>query len=233
MDTPPLEQPVSQHGREAWMNFNNLSFPIGKGHFADQDFDSLGGLFLLLTGAVLFYTLASWRFRGLQVDGEIIGVRRRGSYVHGVYRYVLPSGEYCEATCVQGRNSSRGLLTGRRVPIQVMTDKLDEAREQHAPMLWALAIGLLLSGIWFIHVAATVSKHSPPWIPIVLAVAFEAHWLWRRMQALIAKRRSDRVSQPWSTLPIKPAEFQGSPPARARECQSRARKLSDAAKAGL
>lgn len=30
----------------------------------------------------------------------------------------------------------------------------------HAPMLWPLAIGLLLSGAWLLYVGATVSKHG-------------------------------------------------------------------------
>jgi Protein of unknown function (DUF3592) len=198
---------------EGTMNFNDLSVHIGNGLFAGQVVDLYGGLFLLLVGAAILRTLASWRFCGLQVDGEIIGVRHRGPHFHGVYRYVLPSGEYCEATAVQSCDSLQGLQTGRRVPIQVMTNKLDEAREPHAPTLWALAIGLLLNGAWLIHIGATISKRSPiAWVAIVLAIAFVAHRLWRRMRTLFAKMQSAAVPDHWSSLPIKPAESLGAMP---------------------
>ena len=119
------------------MNFNNVSIHIGSGFFASQVFGFFGGLFLLLIGAAIIHTLASWRFRGLQVDGEIIGVP-------------------------------------------------DEAREQHAPMLWTLTVVLLLSGAWLIYVGATVSKHSlGAWVVILLAVV-----------------KPLAVPEPWGALPI-------------------------------
>jgi hypothetical protein len=195
------------------VNFNSFSLQVGNGLFAGSVFDLLGGLFLLLIGAAILYTLAIWRFRGMQVDGEIIGVRRRGPYFHGVYRYVLPSGEYAEATSVQSRDNSQGLQAGRHVPIQVMADKLHEAREQHAPMLWALAIGLLLSGGWLVYIGATVLKHGPiTWVLIVLVSAFLLHWLWNRVRVWLAKMRSVAVPQPWNTLPIETAESPAASP---------------------
>jgi predicted DCC family thiol-disulfide oxidoreductase YuxK len=198
------------------VNPNNFSLQFGNGLFAGQVFDILGGSFLLLIGAAILQPLAYWRFRGLQVEGEIIGVRRRGACYHGVYRYVLPGGEYCEATSVQSRNSPQGLQTGRRVPIQVMTDKLDEAREQHASLLWALAIGLLLTGTLLVYMGAAVAKRSPiAWVLIVAAVAFVAHWLRLRMNTLLATIPPVARPERWSALPIKPAESLGISPASA------------------
>jgi len=195
------------------MNFNSFSLQLGSGLFAGQIVDLLGGLCLLLIGAAILNTLASWRLRGLQVDGEIIGVRRRGPYFHGVYRYALPSGEPRQATSVQGSNSPQGLQTGRHAPIQVMLDKPDEAREQHAPLLWALAIGLLLSGAWLIFVGTTVVKHSLiVWVIMVLAVACMAHWLWRRVKRLLTKLQPVAAPAPWSAMPIEPAESLGASP---------------------
>jgi hypothetical protein len=188
------------------MSFNNFSLQLGSAPLAEV-FDLLGGLFLLLAGSAILHTLASWRFLGLQVVGEIIGVRQRGPYFHGVYRYLLPSGEYCEATSVQSRNSSLGLHTGRRVPIQVMTHRLDEAREQHASMLWPLGIGLLLSGGWLLYRGATIPKRGPiAWLLIALAVALVARWFWKRMRILLMTKQQIAVPERWSTLPLKPAE---------------------------
>lgn len=195
------------------MEFKNYSLQIGSGLFAGQIFDLFGGLFLVLIGAAIFYTLASWRVRAMQVDGEIVGVRRRGSQFHGVYSYLLPSGESRRATSVQGANSPQSLQSGRHVTIQVMPDNPDEAREQHAPMLWTVAFGLLLSGAWLIYVGATVSKRSPiAWIMIVLAVAYTGHWLWSRVQVLLAKMQPVAMPDPWSALPIEPAESLGVAP---------------------
>lgn len=192
------------------MDFNNLSLRIGNGLFAGQAFDLFGGLFLLLIGGAILYNIAVWRFRGLQVDGEIVGVRRRGPYFHGVYRYALPNGEPRQATSVQGNISPLNLQTGRHVPIQVMPKMPDEAREQHATLLWALAVGFVLSGAWLIYVGATVSKRSPiAWITIVLAGAFLAYWLWHRVQALLAKLQPVAWPEPWSALPVERAESLG------------------------
>ncbi len=92
--------------------------------------------------------------------------------------------------------STQGLLyTGRQVPL----------------LLWAaLAIGLLLSGAWLIYVGATVSKHGPiAWVLILLAVAVAAHWLWSRMNNLLAKIEPHAVPEPRSALPIERAESPG------------------------
>jgi len=129
------------------MNTSTLSLHIGNGLLVSQAFDVFGGLFLLLIGAAIFYTLATWRFRALQ----------------------------------------------------------GEAREQHAPGLWALAVALLLGGTWLIYIGATVSKRSPfTWALIVLALAYVAHWLWKRVNALLAKMQPVAAADPWSTLPLEP-----------------------------
>jgi len=189
------------------LNTSTLSFHIGSGLLESQALDVFGGLFLLLIGAAIFYTLATWRFRALQLNGETLGVRRRGPYFHGVYRYVLPSGQAAQATSVQGHTSPRDFRSGRHVTIQVMPEKPDEAREQRAPWLWVLAVALLLGGIWLIYIGATVSKRSPvTWVLILLALAYLAHWLWKRVTALLAKMQPIAVADPWSALPIEPAE---------------------------
>lgn len=125
------------------MNTSTISFHIGSGLLESQALDVFGGLFLLLIGAAIFYTLATWRFRALQLNGETLGVRRRGPYFHGVYRYALPNGQAAQATSVQGHNSPRDFRTGRHATIQMMPDKADEARKQGAPWLWKRVTALL------------------------------------------------------------------------------------------
>jgi hypothetical protein len=192
------------------MNTSTLSIHIGNGLLESQAFDVFGGLFLLLIGAALLYTLATWRFRALQLDGETLGVRRRGPYFHGVYRYVLPNGEAGQATSVQGHNTPQGFRSGRHVTIQVMPDKPGEAREQHAPWLWTLTVALVLGGAWLIYLGATLSKRSPfTWGLIVLALAYVAHWLWKRVAALLAKMQPIAAANPWNALPIESAEALG------------------------
>ena len=152
------------------MHTSNLSLHIGNGLLVSQAFDVFGGLILLLIGAAIFYTLATWRFRALQLDGEILGVRRRGPYFHGVYRYVLPNGEAGQATSVQSHNTPQGFSSGRHVRIQVMPDKPGEAREQHAPLLWALAVALLQRTLGAVDtVAAAPTIPLCPGLQIVTA----------------------------------------------------------------
>jgi hypothetical protein len=61
------------------MNSSFQSIHIGNGLLESQASAVCGGLFLLLIGAAIIHTLASWRFRALQLDGETLGVRRPGA----------------------------------------------------------------------------------------------------------------------------------------------------------
>jgi hypothetical protein len=49
----------------------------------------LGGLFLLLLGAAILYSIAYWRLHAQHVEGVIIGIRRRGAYFHSDHVTVL------------------------------------------------------------------------------------------------------------------------------------------------
>jgi hypothetical protein len=127
-----------------------------------------------------------------------------------VYRYVLPNGEVGQATSVQGHNTPQAFSCGRHVTIQVRPDKPGEAREQRATWLWALAVALLLGGTGLIYSGATVSKLSPfTWGLIVLALAYVAHWFWKRVKALLARMQPIASADPWSALPIEPTESLG------------------------
>jgi hypothetical protein len=208
------------------MNINDASISMAHGILLGQIFVLLGGLFLFVIGGAIFHTLAFWRIRALRVDGETIGVRRRGPYFHGVYRYSLPSGETHEATAVQASVSPRGIVAGRHVAIQVMPDKPDEAREQHAPVLWALAIGSLLGGAWLVHFPLTAWKHHPvTWTVLLLATASVGSWIWQRLKALFTQMKPVKHPEPWSALPLESAEsFAALPTASRLSTRSKARR---------
>lgn len=66
------------------MSASNFSIHLGNGVVAGRIFYLLSGLFPLLIGAAIFHALATWRSRRMPVDGENIGVRRRGLRFHVV-----------------------------------------------------------------------------------------------------------------------------------------------------
>ena len=125
------------------MNLNGIS--IGHGIMFGQVGYLLGGLFLILIGLAVLYTLLYWRVRALHLEGEIIGVRQAGPYFHSVFRFVMPDGSTTEATSGQGSSSLRARTAGRRVAISVMPNQPHEVREAMSPTIWA---GHWLTGRW-------------------------------------------------------------------------------------
>ena len=74
----------------------------------------------------------------------------------------------------------------------------------------ALAVALLLGGTGLLYLGATVAKRSPfTWGLILLALSYVAHWLWKRVKALLATMQPIAAADPWSALPIEPAESLG------------------------
>jgi hypothetical protein len=179
--------------------------------FFGQIASIFGGLFFMLLGSAIFYTIAVWRFRGQQVEGEIIGIRRRGDQFHTVYRYALPAGGFCEATSVQGSGSPIGRTTGRRVALRVMPDKPAEAHEAASAPMWLLASGLVGGGGWLTYYSVTAWKHSVvTWILLALAAIYAGRKLWRKLAPYLAKLRSQPgVADAWSAVPIETAETMG------------------------
>jgi Protein of unknown function (DUF3592) len=176
--------------------------------FFGQMASVLGGLLLFMLGSAILYSIAYWRRRGQRVEGVIIGIRRRGAYFHSVFRYVLPSGEWREATSVQGSSSLKGRTTGRRRELRVMADHPGEARESAGAVTWTLALALILGGGWLTYYSVTEWKHSiVTWIVFTIAVAYAGRKLWRWLAPYLTKMRSQpKVADPWSGLPIETAE---------------------------
>ena len=123
------------------MRINGSDIPIEPGVLLGQMAYVLFGLLLILLGAAILYTIAKWAFRGRKVEGEVLGVRRRGTQFHSVYRYALQQGGWGEATSVQGSSSLAGRGTGTRRLIRILPgdtsnrlpDHAEEAREPSEP----------------------------------------------------------------------------------------------------
>jgi hypothetical protein len=194
------------------MNGNEIQ--IEPGFFFGQIASVLGGLFLLLLGVAILYSIAYWRLHAQRVEGVIIGIRRRGAYFHNVYRYALPGGELREATSVQGSGSLKGRTTGRRLEIRVRADHPGEAREASSPVMWALALGLVLGGCWLTYYSVTMWKRSVvTWILFAVAAVYVGRRLWRWLAPCLTKMRSQPgASDAWSALPIESAETLGLSP---------------------
>lgn len=194
------------------MNGNEIQ--IEPGFLFGQMAAVLAGLFLILLGVAILYSIAYWRLHAQGVEGEIIGIRRRGPYFHSVYRYALPGGGLREATSVQGSSSLKGRNTGRRLEIRVMADHPDEAHEAAAAVTWALALALVLGGGWLTYHSVTMWKRSTiTWILFALAAVYVGRRLWRWLAPYLTKMRSQPgASDAWSALPIETAETLGGSP---------------------
>src|ERR1017187_537590 len=189
------------------MNLNGIS--IGHGIMFGQVGYLLGGLFLILIGLAVLYTLLYWRVRALHLEGEIIGVRQAGPYFHSVFRFVMPDGSTTEATSGQGSSSLRARTAGRRVAISVMPNQPHEVREAMSPTIWALAIGSLAGGLWLTLFALT-SWTPSFWMWVVLGAV--AIYLGSRASRLLGSRSPAKTVMPmppedrWAAAPIRPAE---------------------------
>ena len=174
----------------------------------------LGGLFLILLGVAIFYTIAYWARRGQRVEGEVIGVRVRGGQYHSVYRYDLPGLGLREATSVQGGSSLDGRSTGTRRMIRVIPEHPEEAREPAATVIWVLACGLVLGGGWITWSYATTWKRSVlTWIFFAMIAAILGRFVWHKLTRFLdAVQAKVGVAEPWDALPIEDAERFGVTP---------------------
>ena len=211
------------------MRINGNDIPIEPGVLLGQMAYALFGLLLILLGAAILYTIAQWALRGRRVEGEVLGIRRRGTQFHSVYRYALQQGGWGEATSVQGSSSLAGRGTGTRRLIRILPehppDSSEEAREPASLVIWSLALGLVLGGGWLTWSSATAYKRSIfTWIFFLLVAAIAGWLLWPRLMRLLkAAKAMAGLPQPWSGLPIESAETIGlaSTPAPRMQLSSR------------
>jgi Protein of unknown function (DUF3592) len=126
------------------------------------------GIGALLVGDALY-----WARHAVRVSGEVVGVRQRGNCLNAVYRYVSPSGETCEATSLQGSDSSQGKATGMLVPLLVMPGRPGEVQEARSHVFTIVGIALLAVGAVIFWMAVRSWRSGP--MTWVVAAAFLVH----------------------------------------------------------
>lgn len=145
-----------------------------------------GGLGALLVGNAVY-----WRLHAVRVQGQVIGVRQCGNMLNAVYRYTLPSGQTCEATSLEGSDSTRGKQTGELVPLLVVPEKPDEVQEARNHVFTVVGAVLLALGAGLFYYAVTAFRVGPmTWI---VGGLFVAHFLERIRQIVFPK---DKRLQP-------------------------------------
>lgn len=184
------------------MSFNGIS--IGHGIVVAQASWLLVGLFLMLVGVAVLYSILSWRMRGQRLVGELIGVREHDRYFHNVFRYVGTDGAPYEATSLQGSTSLRHRNTGRRMRIEVMRDRPTEAREAAEPVSWAVGTGFCVGGAWLVWYAVTGwSVTVLTWVVVAAVAGYVGSRIWRLFATF---RGVHSTGTDWSALPIRRME---------------------------
>lgn len=146
-----------------------------------------GGLGALLVGDAVY-----WRLHAVRVQGQVIGVRQSGNILNAVYRYTLPSGQACEATSLEGSDSTRGKQTGEIVPLLVIPEKPDEVQEARHHVFTAAGVVLLAAGAGLFYYAVTAFRVGP--MTWVAGGLFLAHSLERVRQIAFPKDKQLRPS---------------------------------------
>jgi len=146
-----------------------------------------GGLGALLVGHAVY-----WRLHAARVQGQVIGVRQCGNMLNAVYRYTLPSGETCEATSLEGSDSTRGKQTGAVVPLLVIPQKPDEVQEARHHVFTVIGAALLAVCAGLFYYAVTAFRVGPmTWIAGGLVLA---HFLERIRQIVFPKDKRLQLS---------------------------------------
>jgi Protein of unknown function (DUF3592) len=145
-----------------------------------------GGLGMLLVGHAIY-----WRLHAVRVEGEVIGVRQHGNIFNAVYRYTLPSGQTCEATSLDGSDSTRGKETGAVVSLLVVPDKPDEVQEARHHIFTIIGVVLLAVGAGLFYYAVTAFPVGPmTWFAGGLVLM---HFLKRVRQIVFPKDKRLRL----------------------------------------
>ncbi len=192
-----------------------------------------GGLVCWGLGGLLLGNAIYWRVHALRVQGEVIGVRRNGSSLNSVYRYLSPAGATIEATSLEGSSSTRGRETGRLVSLWVLPAKPHEVQEAGSHVFTVVGVVLLGAGVVLFWVGARAWRTGPmTWL---MAGIFLLHLLLRlrrigsaRDKTLPASgwRRLDALRNGGATADAPPPqrveELTASPEFRARQARQRA-----------
>jgi hypothetical protein len=98
--------------------------------------------------------------------------------------------------------------------IRVIPEHPEEAHEPAAPVIWALAWGLVLGGGWITWYSATTWKRSiVTWIFFAIVAAILGRFVWHKLTGFLkAVQTKVGVAEPWDALPIENAERFGPTP---------------------
>lgn len=186
-----------------------------------------GGIGGALLGNALF-----WRIHAVRVQGELIGVRRRGNVFRSVYRYALPAGGSAEGTSNEGSRSLLGRETGTRRALLVIPEHPNEAQEASSHGWSVLGALLLGAAAWLFHTAITTWPVSQwTWIAAGLLLLYCGVRIWRSIlpaekrlgaagfKALLPRRRADDLAE--SPL-LRSEDIRATPEWRAAEDRQRA-----------
>jgi len=156
-----------------------------------------GALIFWGLGGLLVGNAIYWRRHAVRVQGEVIGVRRNGTCLNAVYRYVSPSGETLEATSLEGSSSVRGKETGRMVPLWVIPEKPSEVQEAGNHLFTVVGVLLLGGGVALFWVGVTAWRTGPmTWVVASLAVVH----LLQKVRGIIAPKDKALPRSGWREL---------------------------------
>jgi hypothetical protein len=167
-------------------------------------------------GGLLLAHEVHWRLRATRVTGTVIGVRETEPNMFStVYRYVLPTGQSCEATSSIGSNSTKGRDTGRTVPLLVFPGRPDRVSEAGSILAGIFGAFFGLVGLWPLH--AALSSGPVSWMTLAVLGVFVACIAWKIKGKLIQAaergslsdwqkaRRAARAAE-LAAIPVRPIE---------------------------
>lgn len=150
----------------------------------------IGAVFCCALGCLLLGNWLYYRVRAEKVDGQIIGVRQRGTSYYPVYRYTLASGQTYEGNSTTGSSDPTSMTTGKSVPLLVMADKPETAQEARNYLFTCIGAVLSILGLglfYFAFTAFPVTKMT--WIALALFAVYGA----TKIQRMILPK-GERVS---------------------------------------
>lgn len=166
-----------------------------------------GALICGAIGADLLGNALFWKIHAIRVQGELIGIRKRGSVFRSVYRYALPTGGTADGTSNQGSSSLQGRQTGTKRALLVIAEHPDEVQEASSRAWSVIGAVLLAVAAWLFCAAITTwPVNRWTWITAGLLLLYCGVRIWRSIlpaekrlgaanfMALIARRRADDIA---------------------------------------
>ena len=183
-------------------------------------------------GAALLGNALFSQLHAVHVQGELIGVRRRGDLFRSVYRYALPAGGSVEGTSIEESSSLYDRDTGTRRGLWLILERPNEVQEASSPV-WGVVGALLLgAAAWTLHTADTMWPASRwTWIAAGALLLYCGVRIWRSLlpsekrlgaasfKALVGRRRADDIA---ASAVLRSEEIRTTPEGRALEAKQRA-----------